>query len=229
MIRTSEINYFKSKLTNACGDTKKAWSVINSIRCMKKSTKFPSFIDVNGTIITSRRSICSEFHNYFVNVADKLNKSEYTTIQPHDFKQFLKNPSSSSIFLSPIISLEIIDIINKLDNRKSNDISPKHLKALSTSFSNALSYLFNSCMLSGVFPDELKIAKITSHKGLVSHKLQHLRSRSKEIRRHFTRGVRFLLTTFKMCFSTRELIRYQNYLIKHIIKNSYFAYIIIYI
>ena len=160
MIRVSEINYFKSKFANACGNIKKAWSVINSIRCKKKSTKFPSFIDVNGTIITSRRSICSEFNNYFVNAADKLNKFKYTTIQPHDFKQFLNNPSSSSIFLSPITSAEIIDIINKLDSRKSNNISPKLLKALSSSFSNALSYLFNSCMLSGVFPDELKIAKV---------------------------------------------------------------------
>ena len=160
LIRVSEINYFKSKFTNSCGDIKKAWSVINSIRCKKKSTKFPSFSDVNGTIITSRRSICSEFNNYFVNVADKLNKSKYTTIQPHDFKQFLSNPSSSSIFLSSITSAEIIDIINKLDSRKSNNISPKLLKALSSSFSNALSYLFNSCMLSGIFPDELKIAKV---------------------------------------------------------------------
>ena len=160
MIRASEINYFKSKFTKVCGDIKKAWSVINSIRCKNKATKFPSFIDVNGTIITSRRSICSQFNNYFVNVADKLNKSKYTTTQPHDFLQFLSNPSSSSIFFSPITNVEIIDIISKLDNRKSNDISPKLLKALSGSFSNVLSYLLNSCMLSGVFPDELKIAKV---------------------------------------------------------------------
>ena len=160
LIRASEINYFKSKFTEVCGDIKKAWSVINSIKCKNKATKFPSFIDVNGTIITSRRSICSEFNNYFVKVADKLNKSKYTTTQPHDFTQFLNNPSSSSIFLSPIINAEIIDIISKLDNRKSNDISPKLLKALSGSFSNILFYLFNSCMLSGVFPDELKIDKV---------------------------------------------------------------------
>ena len=171
MIRASEINDFKSKFTKVCGDIKKAWSVINSIRCKNKATKFPSFIDVNGTIITSRRSICSEFNNYFVNVADKLNKSKYTTTQPHDFTQFLNNPSSCSIFLSPIT-----DIISKLDNRKSNDISPKLLKALSGSFSNVLSYLFNSCMLSGVFPDELKIAKVVPlHKSGNSNSMSNYR------------------------------------------------------
>ena len=42
LIRASEINYFKSKFTKVCGDIKKAWSVINSIRCKNKATKFPS-------------------------------------------------------------------------------------------------------------------------------------------------------------------------------------------
>ena len=90
--------------------------------------------------------------------------------------QFLNNPSSCSIFLSPITNAEIIDIISKLDNRKSNDISPKLLKALSGSFSNVLSYLFNSCMLSGVFPDELKIAKVVPlHKSENSNLMSNYR------------------------------------------------------
>ena len=63
LIRASEINYFKSKFTKVCGDIKKAWSVINSIRCKNKATKFPSFIDVNGTIITSRRSTVCPIRN----------------------------------------------------------------------------------------------------------------------------------------------------------------------
>ena len=79
---------------------------------------------------------------------------------PPDFNQFLSNPVKSTIFLSPITKEEILEIINKLDNHKCSDISPKLLKHLSASFSRVLCYLFNSCMLAGVFPDELKIAKV---------------------------------------------------------------------
>ena len=51
-------------------------------------------------------------------------------------------------------------IINCLDSNKSNDISPKLLKALCNSFCPILTYLFNSCMLTGTFPDKLKIARV---------------------------------------------------------------------
>ena len=79
---------------------------------------------------------------------------------PPDFNQFLSNSVKSTIFLSPITKEEILEIINKLDNHKCSDISPKLLKHLSASFSRVLCYLFNSCMLAGVFPDELKVAKV---------------------------------------------------------------------
>ena len=159
LIRMSETNYFKSKFTKTCGDIKKAWSVINSIRCEINSSTFPSFLDINGLIISNRRIMCSEFNNYFTNVASNLNKSRYTNITPPDFNSFLNNPLSSSIHLSPISSLEIENIIKKLDDHKSNDFSSKVLKQLLIPFSRSLSYLFNSCVLTEVFPNELKVVK----------------------------------------------------------------------
>ena len=48
----------------------------------------------------------------------------------------------------------------KLNNYKANDFSPLLLKPLSYKFSYSLNYLFNSCILAGVFPNKLKIAKV---------------------------------------------------------------------
>ena len=161
IIRLSETNYFKSKFTKTCGNIKKAWSVINAIRCKKKASKFPSFFDINGSIISNRRIICPEFNNYFTNMAKNLNKTKYSNHTPPDFNTFInKNPLSSSIYLSPITGEEIEAIIKKLDDYKSKDFSPKLLKRLQIPFSLSLSYLFNSCMLTSVFPDELKVAKV---------------------------------------------------------------------
>ena len=83
-----------------------------------------------------------------------LNKRKYSNITPPHFNFFLNNP------LSPITSEEIETIIKKLDDHKSNDFLPKLLKQLSIPFSHSLSYLFNSCMLTGAFPDELKVDKV---------------------------------------------------------------------
>ena len=102
LIRLSEENYYKSKFDKTCGDIKKAWKVIDSIRCKNKSAKFSNAIDVNGTIISNRRAICSEFNKYFSTVADNLNEEKYGNMSPPNFRNFLKDPVSSSIYLSPL-------------------------------------------------------------------------------------------------------------------------------
>ena len=122
--------------------------------------QFPRFIDINSTIITNRRQLCQEFNKYFINVANNLNTDKYQDTPPPDHSCYLKNSVQSSIFLSSIEEEEVSDIIHKLDNQKSNDISPKLLKPLSGTFSRTLTYFFNLCMAAGVFPDELKIGKI---------------------------------------------------------------------
>ena len=87
--------------------------------------QFPRFIDINSTIITNRRQLCQEFNKYFINVANNLNTDKYQDIPPPEHSCYLKNSVQSSIFLSSIEEEEVSDIIHKLDNQKSNDISPK--------------------------------------------------------------------------------------------------------
>ena len=160
LIRTSEVNYFKSKFDNSCGNIKKAWNVINAVRCKNKTAQFPRFIDINSPIITNRRQLCQEFNKYFVNLANNLNISKYQDTPSPYHSCYLRNSVKSSIFLASIHDEEVNDVILNLDNHKSNDISPKLLKSLSGTFSRILSYFFNLCISSGVFPDELKVGKI---------------------------------------------------------------------
>ena len=75
-----------------------------------------------------------KFNEYFVNVARNLNIDKYSNLDAPDFKHYLSNSVKNSLFLSPITDNEIRDIINSLDSNKSNDISPKLLKALCNSF-----------------------------------------------------------------------------------------------
>ena len=145
LIQQAELNYF-NKFNNASGNIRKAWSVINSMRCKSKNNKLPNFIDTNGVIVTNRREICTKFNEYFVNVARNLNIDKYSNLDAPDFKQYLHNSVTNSLFLSPITENETYDIINNLDSNKSSDISPKLLKALCNSFCPILTYLFNSCM-----------------------------------------------------------------------------------
>ena len=120
LIQQAELNYFKNKFSNASGNIRKAWSVINSIRCKSKNNKLPNFIDTNDAIVSNRREICTKFNEYFVNVARNLNIDKYNNLDAPDFKHYLSNSVKNSLFLSPITDNEIHDIINSLDCNKSN-------------------------------------------------------------------------------------------------------------
>ena len=162
MIRKLENDYYMSKFNKVSGNIRKAWSVINSIRCKNKSLRFPSCVDINSMIISNRRIICHKFNEYFTNVADKLNKGKYKDFTPPSYTEFFSNPPVvGSIFLTEVDEVEIIDIIKQLDDNKSSDFSPKVLKHINHIISPVLKGLFNNCLRLGIFPDELKIAKVT--------------------------------------------------------------------
>ena len=56
---------------------------------------------------------------------------------------------------------EIIDIISELDNNKSSDIPVRIIKKASHVISPILSEHFNNLMTDGVFPEVLKVGKVT--------------------------------------------------------------------
>ena len=91
LIQQAELNYFRNKFDNSSGNIRKAWSVINSIRCKSKNNILPNFIDTNGVIVTNRREICSKFNEYFVNVARNLNSDKYNNLDVHDYKSIYAN------------------------------------------------------------------------------------------------------------------------------------------
>ena len=72
----------------------------------------------------------------------------------------MKNPVQSTIYLRNIEDSEISEIIDDLNPNKSSDISPRVLKIFKHDLSPVLATLLNNCMLAGVFPDVLKIARV---------------------------------------------------------------------
>ena len=69
--------------------------------------------------------------------------------------------NTHSMFLYDCDPDEIAQIIRELQNGKASDIPISVIKKLSSVLSPALSLHFNHLMRIGVFPDKLKIGKIT--------------------------------------------------------------------
>ena len=125
----------------------------------KRTLSFPNYIEFNSQLITNRRTIVNKFNEYYVNLAKNLNNSKPED-DFKDYNKFMKNRVSSTIFLTDIEEHEIITLIDKLNPNKSSDISPHVLKLFKMQLAPNLCKLFNNCMQTGVFPDELKIARV---------------------------------------------------------------------
>ena len=159
IIRTQKSIYFEKRFNNCRGDIKKCWKVLNEIRNKRKKLTFPKYINFNGNLITQRRIIIEKFNFYFVNIANNLNKNK-TVDEFKNFEKFLKNRNERSAVFNDIETSEIIQIIKDLNPNKSSDISPRILKLFTHIIAPTLTTLLNNCLRSGIFPYQLKIARV---------------------------------------------------------------------
>ena len=124
----------------------------------------PSFI-IDSKVVLDRRIIANEFNSYFTSIASNMNYSSMPDgIPVHDipsFTTYMPTRVKNTIFLEECNHYEIEKIITEFENGKCSDIPINLLKKSSKIISPILAYFFNQFMDQGIFPDELKIGRIT--------------------------------------------------------------------
>ena len=145
-------------------------------------------LDENKNLISDPRKIVNVFNDHFSTNGTKVQQK--IPVEHGNFEDYLNkcdkngklyiNPDGSSFFLGPTVSDKISKIIDSLDSSKStgpNGIIVFLLKSVKDFFSIWLSKLVNLCFETGVFPDILKLAKVSPlHKNdtvndTVNHKI----------------------------------------------------------
>ena len=156
-------NKYYTKYFNEYKDnSRKQWQMINSLLNRKKSRiKINKLIDENGQEITNDNDIADKFNEYFSNIASNL-KSGIEKDASNNYGAFLKNAVSNSIYVRPVQPQEVNDIIGKLKNKTTLDTKISAIKLASNDlkFNQALSKIITSSLNEGIFPDELKLARV---------------------------------------------------------------------
>ena len=146
-------------------DIRKTWKTIKTVikKEINKSGIAQTF-NINGSSISEPKIIADHFCDFFTNVGPTY--AEQIPQSKHSSKHYLrlkKDEQPRSIFLSPSDPYEIIRILNCMKSKNSSshdELSSRFLKSIGNSIAKPLSILVNKSMLSGVFPDKLKIAKV---------------------------------------------------------------------
>ena len=126
--------------------------------------------DEHGNILSTHSDVAAKFNDYFSSIASNI-KSQIgarQTFDPGGFDRFLNNPSTKSIYLTPVTPVEVHNVINKLKNKATLDtkIGPMKIANTDIKFTTTLSEIINTSFLQGIFPSSLKFARVVPiHKG----------------------------------------------------------------
>ena len=145
-------------------DIKKTWETINDVMNKSKiQSKFPSYFNINGTKLTDKKDIATEFNKFFINIGPKL-ASEIGNEMEHDFNSYMNKTKIDTTFhVVPIDEEQTLTIISQLKPKKSmgyDNISQIVLQKSAMYLAKPLTCIINQSLITGIFPNKLKMAKI---------------------------------------------------------------------
>ncbi len=113
--------------------------------------------------MSDSQQIANGFNEYFANIGPNL--ASKIPDEQTNFTDFLSSAPSpmNSIFLKPTDEKEIIDICSSFKSGTGcgyDDIKPDIIKSIVHLIKTPLCHVFNLSIISGVVPDELKIARV---------------------------------------------------------------------
>ena len=111
-------------------------------------------------VIADHKEIADNCNVLFANIGAKLSAANNQSNCAQSYSDYLNNPTPHRFTLSTINETYILFIINKLKNKNSSgndEILNKLLKAIGN---KPLTLIINQCLLTGIFPDLLKITKV---------------------------------------------------------------------
>ena len=144
-LRTSKIDYYKKYFTEHRDNIKILWNGIRSIINVQNS-KFNNISQIiqNGQIIKNPKDIAESLNQYFVNVAENIDKEIPRTRKCPLGYMGVRN--ISSFFVSPTDEAEVTSIISQMQTGKSVgpfSIPLNLLKMLKSAIAPSLAVLIN--------------------------------------------------------------------------------------
>ena len=159
-LRFTEREYYDSKFSQYKNDLVKSWRVLKEVINRRKKSKMSSKFLINGKVVTDNNAIAESFNQFYVNIGTSLaSKIPTTDADPIDY---VKENVTRCIQVTPVNESEVIEILKKLKNSSPgwDGISPHIVKMTYSIFIKPLVHICNLSIMNGVFPNELKVAKV---------------------------------------------------------------------
>lgn len=170
VIKNAKRLYYCSSFDRNKNDMRKTWDTINELiggKGKTKSTDIDELIineGVNDKIVSSGKEIAEELNKFFVTIGSNLAEQIPTGPPQSCYKGYLGTKNKEILIWKPISEDEVIDNLCDLDATKCHgydNLSVRLIKDASPYIVSPLTFIFNLSLKTGMFPDALKIAKVT--------------------------------------------------------------------
>ena len=160
-LKHAKRNYYNNLLLDAKNDMKKYWSTLKEIIGKNNVKNYPSFFtSEDGTSETDHLTIAENFNTFFAEIGPKLARK----IPPEDtnITSYLGNRTNNSIFLNPTDSNEVNRRISNLKDTVGgwDKLTKNLIVNILDYILIPLTHIINLTLSTGIFPSEIKIAKI---------------------------------------------------------------------
>ena len=156
--------YFDEKFEKTLNNPKLFWKNINELIYNKQGEKGSDIAIKNDSgKILSISETAELLNNYYIDLPQNLLEREYGDLSQLELIFTGGDNSPNSIFMNATNEQEIFKIISNLKNSNSvgtDGISSKLYKKCAEPLSNILAYYINRSIETGLFPENLKMAKI---------------------------------------------------------------------
>ena len=163
-VRLAKSQYYFNKFQHYKTDMKKTWKQINEIMQKKKKTPdLPKYFLDNNKVITENIDIANCFNNFFSNIGPAL-ANAISSPPNKSFRDYLTPSITSSFNFNMVTEEDTFKVINNLKSKTStghDGLSSILLKFIAPQILEVLTMILNQSLSTGIFPDSLKIAKIT--------------------------------------------------------------------
>ena len=164
MLRKPKSSFYKDKCREFKTHTKKLWKLINEIAGKHNDkSNLVEYLKIDDLHVYNAKEISNSFAKYFSEVGK--NFAERIPTPSKSITEYLRlmESNTKSIFLSPTDENEIKKIATELLNKNSSghdQISNVLLKEIIGHIVEPLSHIFNQSILSGEFPQSMKLADV---------------------------------------------------------------------
>lgn len=142
-------------LSNSKNKGRAIWNLIDQCTGKGKKEQVTVLESLKAENIKAAESVLNNINDHFINVCPRVANDS------HNLSNI--NFNANSLFLHPINQEEVFEVIRSLRNTPSvghDEVPVKLIKHIAPYITEPLCYIINICFQTGVFPEDLKCARI---------------------------------------------------------------------